>query len=71
MSGQITPVFYGGSENGGPSYEFIAFNEKNLNIAAGDIYKTTQGRNGGTWTHWQTALAYAEYLLPEFHAWAN
>lgn len=59
------------SENGGPGYEFIDFIAKNLNVAAGHIYKTTRGKFGGTWAHWQIALAYAKYLSPEFHAWAN
>lgn len=27
----------------------------------------TRGRNGGTWGHWQVAVAYAKYLSPEFH----
>lgn len=30
-----------------------------------------RGRNGGTWGHWQVALAYAKYLSPKFHMWAN
>jgi hypothetical protein len=29
------------------------------------------GKNPGTWAHWQLALAYAKYLSPEFHMWAN
>lgn len=29
------------------------------------------GRAPGTWAHWQIGLAYAKYLSPEFHAWAN
>jgi hypothetical protein len=32
---------------------------------------TTRGRLGGTWAHWQLALAYARYLSPEFHLWCN
>lgn len=32
---------------------------------------TLRGRNGGTWAHWQLALAYARYLSPEFHLWCN
>lgn len=28
-------------------------------------------RGVGTWAHWQIGLAYAQYLSPEFHAWAN
>jgi hypothetical protein len=30
-----------------------------LNATKGLIYKTTRGKNGGTWVHWQIASAYA------------
>lgn len=33
--------------------------------------RRTKGRHGETWAHWQVALAYAKYLSPEFHLWAN
>lgn len=51
--------------------EFIEFISNSLNVPSGDIYKTSRGKYGGTWAHWQIALAYAKYLSPEFHAWAN
>jgi len=35
-----------------------------LAIQAG-LVKTTRGKGGGTWAHWQIALAYAKYLSPE------
>lgn len=28
-------------------------------------------KRGGTFAHWQIALAYAKYLSPEFHMWCN
>lgn len=28
-------------------------------------------RRGGTFAHWQIAMAYAKYLSPEFHMWCN
>lgn len=59
------------SVSGGPGYEFIEFIANKLNVNAAHIYKTTRGKYGGTWAHWQIALAYAKYLSPEFHAWAN
>lgn len=59
------------SLSGGPGHEFIEFIAKSLNVNAGDIYKAKRGKHGGTWVHWQIALAYAKYLSPEFHAWAN
>ena len=30
-----------------------------------------RGRNGGTWGHWQIALAYAKYLDPHLHIQVN
>jgi len=59
------------SENGGPGYEFINFIAQKHNVAADHICKPQRGKFGGTWAHWQVALAYAKYLSPEFHAWAN
>jgi hypothetical protein len=32
---------------------------------------TVRGHQGGTWAHWQLALAYARYLSPPFHLWCN
>lgn len=32
---------------------------------------TVRGNQGGTWAHWQLALAYAKYLSPAFHLWCN
>jgi hypothetical protein len=31
------------------------------------LIETREGRNGGTWAHWQIAAAYAHYLNPEFY----
>ncbi|MBP2233410.1 hypothetical protein J2847_006748 [Azospirillum agricola] len=36
-----------------------------------DAVRQTLGRTGATWAHWQVALAYARYLSPQFHMWAN
>ena len=30
-----------------------------------------RGTGGGTWAHWQLAIAYARYLSPAFHLWCN
>ena len=35
------------------------------------LVATARGNKGGTWAHWQLALAYAKYLSPEFHTWCN
>ena len=32
---------------------------------------TVRGQQGGTWGHWQLALAYARHLTPAFHHWCN
>lgn len=40
-------------------------------LPEGSLTRATEGRSGGTWAHWQLAMAYAKYLSPEFHAWCN
>jgi len=50
---------------------FIKANAKKLKVDPQSTLKTAMGRWGGTWAHWQIALAYAKYLSPEFHIWAN
>lgn len=41
------------------------------NARSDDLVVTARGHKGGTWAHWQLALAYAQYLSPAFHAWCN
>lgn len=50
---------------------FIEFLAETHNMGNSHLFKTTAGRNGATWAHWQIALAYAKYLSPEFHGWCN
>lgn len=50
---------------------FIDFISKKLNTPVSRIIKTTRGKGGGTWAHWQIALAYAKYLSPELHLYVN
>lgn len=50
---------------------FLESLEKDLNVRKSDLWKTRGGNGGGTYGHWQIALAYAKYLSPEFHIWAN
>ena len=52
-------------------YQFVEFIAKSLNAARCDIYKTTRGKGGGTYAHWQIALAYAKYLSHELHMRVN
>jgi hypothetical protein len=51
--------------------QFIDFVAQNLNVAERHIYKGTRGKGGGTYAHWQIALAYAKYLSPELHMQVN
>jgi hypothetical protein len=41
-----------------------------LNTSPGCIYETRKGKGGRTFDIPKLALAYAEYLSPEFHSWA-
>jgi len=51
--------------------EFIAAVAGALNVPAADIYRATKGKGGGTFAHWQIALAYAKYLSPQLHMQVN
>lgn len=47
-----------------------------LDLPTGHIQRTTRGGSGvggsgGSWAHWQIALAYAKYLSNEFHRFVN
>ena len=52
--------------------DFIDFVADNLNTRKTGIYQTKRGKHGGgTFAHWQIALAYAKYLSPELHMQVN
>jgi hypothetical protein len=51
--------------------KFIESLEKKFKRGHGTLLKSIKGKYGGTYAHWQLALAYAKYLSPEFHMWAN
>lgn len=51
--------------------DFIDSLAKKLKVSTAHLLRTTKGRNGKTWAHWQIGLAYAKYLSPELHMWAN
>lgn len=59
------------SISGGPGRDFIDFVASSLNVNAADIYRATRGKGGGSWAHWQIALAYAKYLSPALHMQVN
>lgn len=50
---------------------FIEFLSDTQNLGNSQVIKIQRGKGGGTWAHWQIALAYAKYLSPEFHMWCN
>jgi len=50
----------------------VATLAEKLNTAPSRILETKRGRAvGGTYAHWQIALAYAKYLSPELHMAVN
>ncbi len=51
--------------------DFIDFIVENLNTRKAGIYQTKRGKHGGTFAHWQIALAYAKYLSPALHMEVN
>ncbi|MDR6447446.1 hypothetical protein J2794_003562 [Paraburkholderia terricola] len=51
--------------------DFISVVAGTLNVRSSDIMKSTRGKGGGTYAHWQIALAYAKYLSPELHMQVN
>jgi hypothetical protein len=51
---------------------FMATVAEKLNTGPSHILETKRGRGvGGTYAHWQIALAYAKYLSPELHMAVN
>lgn len=51
--------------------DFIDVVSGALNVRSTDIMKSTRGKGGGTFAHWQIALAYAKYLSPKLHMEVN
>ncbi|TXP19175.1 KilA-N domain-containing protein, partial [Escherichia coli] len=62
------PVFWERNQIG---QEFISFVADNFKTEISQVWQTRRDRSGGTWAHWQIALAYAKYLSHEFHAYCN
>lgn len=48
-----------------------AFCAELYKVEKSHLIQITRGRFGGTFAHWQIALAYAKYLSPEFHILCN
>jgi len=54
------------------SQEFIDAVAKKLKVSKSALLETRAGRyNGGTYAHWQVAMAYAKCLNPELHMAIN
>lgn len=52
--------------------EFIEALARELEVVPDHFIKSKRGKNiGGTWAHWQVMLAYAKWVSPEFHIFAN
>lgn len=51
--------------------QFVEFVAENLNVRKSDVLKSKRGKGGGTFAHWQIALAYAKYLSPALHMQVN
>lgn len=50
---------------------FIDFVARKESMPGEHIFFVLMGRNGGTYAHWQIALAYAKYLSPVLHMQVN
>ena len=50
---------------------FISDLSKDRKVPVGHLYKFTPGKHGGSWAHWQIAIAYAKYLSNDFHRFVN
>lgn len=51
--------------------DFVNCVEASHNAGKSGIIAKKVGKSGGTWAHWQVAMAYAKYLSPAFHVWCN
>lgn len=50
---------------------FIRDLASSLNMGQAHVLKTSRGKGGATWAHWQIAMAYAKHLSTEFHRRVN
>lgn len=55
----------------GTTLEFLASLAGKVKVTQDHLLTMKRGKGGGTFAHWQIALAYAKYLSPEFHIAAN
>lgn len=55
----------------GETKKFVSAVSQKEKVLPANLFTSKLGRNGGTWAHWQIWLAYAKYLSPELHMWAN
>lgn len=56
----------------GAGASFVEDLARFLNTGKSRIWKSRRGKHlGGTWAHWQIAMAYAKHLSHEFHRFVN
>ena len=68
-----------GSPNNREPFNWIRFDGSSFieavavchNLSHTQVMNVKSGKGGGTFAHWQIAMAYAKYLSPEFHMWCN
>lgn len=53
------------------SKDFISVVATNLKTPEMGVWISKRGNGGGTFSHWQIALAYAKWISPEFHMEVN
>ena len=51
--------------------DFVDKCAKSLKVDKNELLSIQRGSQGGTFAHWQIALAYAKWLSPEFHLQVN
>jgi hypothetical protein len=68
-----------GSPNNREPFNWIRFDGSSFieavavchNLSHTQVMNVKSGKGGGTFAHWQIAMAYAKYLDPKFHMWCN
>ena len=51
--------------------KFLQSLSRRESVLKSDIIGSVMGRTGGTYAHWQIALAYSKWLSPELHMAVN
>lgn len=54
-----------------PSQDFLVSLAVDLKVLPSTLTTIRRGKHGGTWGHWQVALAYTKWVDPTFHVHVN